>query len=290
MRFKIALVIICTLAMSFNVLLAQENNTVIVYDTFDIPMVFVPSGEATIGAELLDVQESCERLADDGIVRDATECVRRLANTVPEGIDWFVTPRQTVTLSNFFIDQTEVSIAQYQACVEDDVCSADVIQYLRDFSPFASVNEAIRYISYTDAETYCEWRGGFLPSATEWEYTARGNASYDFAWGNEFDGTRANFCDVNCLSGNQSSQWDDGYAHIAPVDAQSQDISWVGALGMTGNVAEWTSSMSNIRGNERVTKGGFYGSLPTGLFLWRQLSLNDEEIREGIGFRCAKRL
>ncbi|MEL6308461.1 MAG: hypothetical protein AAFQ52_09990 [Chloroflexota bacterium] len=96
MRFKIALVIICTLAMSFNVLLAQENNTVIVYDTFDIPMVFVPSGEATIGAELLDVQESCERLADDGIVRDATECVRRLANTVPEGIDWFVTPRQTV--------------------------------------------------------------------------------------------------------------------------------------------------------------------------------------------------
>lgn len=273
-----------------------EDELFVVHDRYGVPMVFVPSGVAQIGATVDEAAEKCDELRVENNISRVRSCRRALTTSTPDGIDLLVTPVTEVSFEDYFIDQYEVTIQSYQVCVDDSVCSSNVIQYVQEFSPYQSVDEPIRYISYLDAATYCSWRGGYVPSEAEWEYAARSPERLAFPWGNEFDGNIVNFCDSNCqVPAFSRDLWDDSFASIAPVTAHLQDISWVGAIGMAGNVSEWTSTVyisPNLTTASplRVIKGGDFGSPPDQTLLWRRFSLSEGEIREGVGFRCAKRL
>jgi len=271
--------------------LRLTDDIIIVRDRYNVSMVYVPSATVWIGASLDEALEKCEELRGES-------CRAALTLTTPGGIDDFVTPLERVHLESFFIDQYEVTIQAYLDCVADNACNAQVVQYIDDFSPYASTDEPMRYISYLDAEAYCQWRGGFIPSEAEWEYAARGSERLAFSWGNQFNGEYLNFCDSSCqVSAMANVLWDDGFTTLAPVNAHPQDVSWSEAVGMTGNVSEWTSTThlpvpdgSQMLQTTRVIKGGFFGSTSDQVLLWRRIWLTEDEIREGIGFRCAKRL
>lgn len=99
-------------------------------------------------------------------------------------------------------------------------------------------------VSWLEADAYCRDRGVRLPTEAEWEYAARGPDSLLFPWGNEFDKTRLNFCDINCngIPGADLTI-DDGYPFTSPVGSFPGGVSWVGAQDMSGNVWEWVSSL-----------------------------------------------
>ena len=71
--------------------------------------------------------------------------------------------------------------------------------------------------------------------------SARGAERRVFPWGDELDGTRLNYCDVNCDSHWADGSYDDGYADTAPVGSYPAGASWCGAQNLTGNVWEWTA-------------------------------------------------
>ena len=206
----------------------------------------------------------------------------------------------------FWIDQYEVSRAQYQACVDAGIChEAHVYEYSTE------PNQPINVISWFDAKEYCEWRGGRLPTEAEWEYAYRGPDGLVYTWGDEFIGDYANHCDENC--GNSGwgarSQYinlnhNDGYTNTAPVDAYPQAISWVGAYQMSGNVYEWTSTLfmpypyQTDDGREadtgmrvdvlRVIRGGSFSNNTSSL---RGMSRGwniPNDAYNGIGVRCAR--
>ncbi|MCB8926754.1 MAG: SUMF1/EgtB/PvdO family nonheme iron enzyme [Ardenticatenaceae bacterium] len=141
----------------------------------------------------------------------------------------------TAPTVGYWIDKYEVSNAQYKLCVDAGVCEAPISLDDGDEYPVASV-------SWFDAKAYGEWAGGTLPTDAEWLYAAIGEATFNYPWGNEFDGTKLNFCDQNC---NGASSWDDGYRNTAPVGNYPTGASWVGALDMAGNVHEWTDSLGS---------------------------------------------
>jgi formylglycine-generating enzyme required for sulfatase activity len=92
-------------------------------------------------------------------------------------------------------------------------------------------------ISWEDAVAFCEWVGGRLPSADEWDYAASVNENKTYAGSNQLD-------DV---------AWYYANSRLIPESVGQKKPTQYGLYDMTGNVWEWTSSAI---GNERLCKGG----------------------------------
>ncbi len=192
----------------------------------------------------------------------------------------------------FWIDREEVTNAQFTMF---GGVAANASYWADDKLP--RVN-----ITWFEAHDFCELRGMRLPTEAEWEYAARGADNLIYTWGNDFDGARLNFCDVNCNWDWADETVDDGYQYTAPAGSYEGGISWVAAYDLSGNVWEWTSTLyqnypydendgresSSEANSDRVIRGGSWNnyvgdvrSANRGRYL---PTINDHYV----GFRCAR--
>src|SRR5690606_39786600 len=91
----------------------------------------------------------------------------------------------------------------------------------------------VLYVNWYQADEFCTWREGRLPSEAEWERAA----SFDpeqgiktvYPWGDNFDGSLLNYCDANCYRGDHDTAFDDGYRDTCAVGAYPDGRSRIGA-------------------------------------------------------------
>ena len=207
-------------------------------------------------------------------------------------------PLHTVALDAFWIDQTEVTNAQYALCVADGVC--DEAGYV-DAADLNAHDQPVVGVSWYNANTYCEWANARLPTEAEWEYAARGPENSRFPWGNDFDGTRVNYCDANCGEDWADETVDDGYGLTAPVGSYPAGASWCGALDLAGNVWEWVADwydedyyersltqnpLGPQEGDSKVLRGGAWSYYPA--YVRSACRIWYHPVLRGIdfGFRC----
>jgi len=196
---------------------------------------------------------------------------------------------QTFT-APFWIDKYEVSQAQFS---EFNGVKTNNNSFTGDDLP-------VETITWFEAQAYCEARGGRLPTEAEWEYVARGPNGLIYPWGDEFDGTRTNFCDENCTQSWRYTDADDGYANTAPVNNYSEGASWVGAYQMSGNVWEWTLSIYdeypyrlsnesiNDNSSARVLRGGSWDDVlmyVRSVYRYRYIPTDWDDF---VGLRCVR--
>ena len=211
-------------------------------------------------------------------------------------------PPHSVFLDAFFIDKYEVTNAQYKVCVQSGSCtppherkSGQRSSYYNN-SSFAEY--PVIYVDWEQAKTYCEWRGGRLPTEAEWEKAARGVDGRKYPWGNQApDCALANYGSDELLA-------DACVGDSSAVGSYPQGASPYGVLDMAGNVWEWVqdwfrddyySSMDTWfnppgpdSGESRGLRGGGYTSERVTLRASYRGFMFPEITDEVIGFRCVR--
>jgi formylglycine-generating enzyme required for sulfatase activity len=137
-------------------------------------------------------------------------------------------PEHKVTLSEFWIYRNEVANKQYALCVALGKCSPPDPQANPAFGNPLRVNEPVIGVNWDQAQAYCKFVNGRLPTEAEWEKTARGPEGNIYPWGDATPG-----CDLanigRCKPG------------VTPVTEYPQGASFYGATNMAGNVFEWVA-------------------------------------------------
>lgn len=239
-------------------------------------MVSLPSGNANLGAA-----------ANDGQSRPNER------------------PQRPVTFANLFaIGVTEVTFAEWDACVADGGCAN-----VSDNGWGRGRRPAIN-VSWDAARGYAEWLSattGFsysLPSEAQWEYAARaGNTN---VWG----GSKAALCAFANGAGAESGlQWantectDPAADRTLPVGSLTANA--FGVRDMIGNVAEWTQDCNTLnlrdaptdgsadqRGscNQRAVRGGSWFSGPADLRFAARLMQRRGDNNDFTGFRVVRKI
>lgn len=119
-------------------------------------------------------------------------------------------PQHRLKLPAFFIDQNEVSHADYFLFVKD--LGFPWLPHWKQEGPLPDqMNQPVTYVNWFEAQSFCYWTKKRLPTEREWEKAARGTDGRRYPWGNQFDPSRANLggrhkglLDVGSLSGGKS--------------------------------------------------------------------------------------
>lgn len=153
-------------------------------------------------------------------------------------------PVHKVTLSSFFISKTEVTFAQWDACVEAGTCSkaANDNGWGHDQRPVINVswNDTQDYLQWLNKETSNSYR---LPNEAEWEYAARAKSKTKYAFGN----------DVSRLNDYAWYGYETAETQTHPVTSKKSNL-W-GLYGMHGNVEEWVQDCYHKNYNGAPTDG-----------------------------------
>ncbi len=124
----------------------------------------------------------------------------------------------------FWIDKYEVTQEQFERLGGQKAQAND---FTGEDLPLDSIN-------WYEARDFCQSRDGRLPTEAEWEYAARGPDALVYPWGNTY------------IASNTIGEDDPTYGNggPAPVGSRPNGVSWVGALDLSGNQWEWTSSLA----------------------------------------------
>lgn len=208
----------------------HDGNIRMVSSPFILLAVAVMSGCEASG-ELAPMYEDC----NDGVCIVANGAFLMGCNAGETGCDPMESPRHRVTVPMFGIDQTEVTVAEYRQCVDDDVCTVPVlVSSLCTYGISGSDNLPINCVDWTQAQSYCEWAGGSLCTEAEWEKASRGSDTRPWPWGS----TSPNCTMASFLSGGEPGC---GVSKPREVGSFPMGASPYGVFNMAGNVAEWVA-------------------------------------------------
>ena len=143
-------------------------------------------------------------------------------------------PRHSVTLSSYYIGETEVTQALWKAVMYDNPS-----MFKGDSLPVENVtyDEILFFITVINQTTGSTFR---LPTEAEWEYAARGGANsmgYHFSGSNNID----------------EVAWYKGNSKVTTHAVKTKKANELGIYDMSGNVREWCSDWKGSYGSAPLT-------------------------------------
>ncbi|MEE2644609.1 MAG: SUMF1/EgtB/PvdO family nonheme iron enzyme [Myxococcota bacterium] len=208
-------------------------------------------------------------------------------------------PPTEVTVGDFSLSQSEVTVAQYAACVDAGACTLPAMGQLFNWGQSERSAHPINGVSWAQAMAFAAWVGARLPSESEWEYAARARGQEQlYPWGDEEPScAHANFGGVHCL------------ARTSEVCSHPQGNTAQGLCDLAGGLWEWVAD--DYRGHHRflssfnmgdpvclaptcseglhkVYKGGAYNSSAELIFSFSRAGFLKSNQYHATGFRIAR--
>ncbi|MFZ5477187.1 MAG: formylglycine-generating enzyme family protein [Myxococcota bacterium] len=216
-------------------------------------------------------------------------------------------PVREVRLSPYRIDRTEVSVGEYEAFANGGGYG-DARWWTPEGWTWAqahpdgagaklrasgrTADHPVVAVTWYEADAYCRWKGGSLPTEAQWERAAcRGK----YPWGDSED-----FAAVWFKEG-KFGQIED--VHTKPVSQQDPSLaSPFGLLHAAGNVWEWTRDSYHAAFYEdapatdpvntastpwRTLRGGSFMNLPSYCTCTHREPAEPDTVRLTTGFRCS---
>lgn len=247
--------------------------------TLSVPkgMVLIPTGEFEMGINYVDASPNDEQ------------------------------PVHTVHVDAFFIDEHEVTNAEYKEFlienpqwkkehIDDRLHNGNyLVNWNRNNYPDGKNNHPVTYVSWYAAMAYAKWMGKRLPTEAEWERAARGGLKgKKYPWGNNITARDANY---------NNNIGDTTIVGKFPNDRPNT----YGLYDMIGNVWEWCldehydsfsvntsvnmtnwlmNNFTNVDSN-RVFRGGSWASKAKSMRCASRVSMSPSEAYFSVGLRCA---
>ncbi|MBK9138880.1 MAG: formylglycine-generating enzyme family protein [Verrucomicrobia bacterium] len=195
------------------------------------------------------------------------------------------TPPHRRELPAFYLDRTEVTVAQYAAFLAATGHPAPP-GWTNGSAPAGTAQLPVTNIRWTDALRYARWAGKRLPTEAEWEKAARGSDGRHYPWGNT---------DEEAWRNKDSGK-------LRPVGSFPAGASPSGCLDLSGNAWEWTADWfepypgttarsPHFGRHYKVIRGGggeyLYGTANTAT-TFQRARLVPYGAHDFVGFRCAK--
>ena len=198
-------------------------------------------------------------------------------------------PLHQVLLDDFWIYKTEVTNGMYGVCVAAGACTAPGPEpALPDYTDPTLKDNPVVGVTWAQADMYCSWVNGRLPTEAQWEKAAAGTDGRPFPWGQELpDCDRINF--QHCV---------DKLTNV--IDYQDA-ASPYGGLDFSGNAAEWVADWYKATyyaespaenppgpatGQVRAVRGGSFASSTDEVRVAMRSSADPLVVRADLGFRC----
>ena len=225
----------------------------VIIDTKGVPMALIPAGEFIMGS--VDGE-------DDAI------------------------SVHTVLLDTFYMDKYEVTNAFYKDCLNAGACSEPRywVHYVEKFY----TDHPVVYVKWTQADEYCKWRGGSLPTEAQWERAARGVDGRTYPWGEGIACDKASYRSCNKSDTEEVGRYESGKSPYGIYDMAGSVWEWV---------ADWyddkyyqysplANPLGPLSGTSHVLRGGAWSYRVDDLKAYnRRSGTVDSDV---IGFRCAK--
>ena len=190
----------------------------------------------------------------------------------------------TVSVKDFCIDLTEVTVGAYKACSKKGTCATAKLTCNPDSSSWPAGDDKLplNCIDYTDSSTYCASVGKRLPTEDEWEWTARGGSlGRKYPWGDNEDWTKV------CASTPNRRKLP------CQVGSFTSGDTPLGVHDMGGSLWEWTTTTrpgdNSTPGDMSIRGGGWdivigFPSFAAGSRVGYETTYRSK----AVGFRCAK--
>ena len=220
-------------------------------------------------------------------------------------------PVHSVYLDAFWIDQYEVTNAQFRAFINATGYQTSVeikgtswlftdtgweettgVDWQHPYGPNTNLDgrddHPVVHISLDDAVSYCAWAGASLPTEAQWEKAARGTDQRLYPWGN---------AEPTCALANYSECVLDSVV----VGSYPDGASPYGALDMAGNAWEWVRDIYDAgyysvsaeqnptgptSGDRYVLRGGSHGYNVEFLSTSARINYVPNDAWYSTGFRC----
>ena len=219
---------------------------------------------------------------------------RTVWRRIPAGTSWMGCVRNDTRCDSAEQPRVQIQIGKPYEMLDREVSAGDFRAFAgakgqqmpRQPEWYADDSHPVVNVTWSEAEAYCGWIGGRLPTEAEWEHAARGGLDGRlFPWGDEFTGQAVARHNLPA----------EEFDFTAPVGLFPPNA--YGLHDMAGNVWEWTSSEHRpthstepVPGYDlRTIKGGSWDNSPRRLRVSERAALS----RIGrhnlyVGFRCVR--